>query len=131
MPPRWARTTWWVGLSWRTFHPTRRRTPTGGSAYAVAFLAAAVRQPHVVADPDRLDWLLTCGLGARFLAQLTFDEPDCFYVRSQEDTLGAVRLALWDNRLPAAPTAVSLLAFVELEKATRAVVVPSRLPARP
>ena len=93
--------------------------PDWRSAYAVAFLASALREEGVVPAKDRLDWLLTCGLGARFLAQLMFDEPGCFFVRSLEDTRGGVRLALWDNRLAIPPTAVTLLAALELEETLR------------
>lgn len=88
--------------------------PDWRSAFALDFIARAMRYPKAVPAKDRLSWVLSCGLSARFLAQLSFDEPSCFYVRSQPDAIGGVRMALWDNRLAAAPSAVSLIAVCDL-----------------
>jgi hypothetical protein len=72
-------------------------------------------------DNDRLEWILSAGLGTRYLAQLMFASPSCFYVRSPDDALGGVRQMLWDNRLSIPPTAMSLLAALELEQTLLAV----------
>jgi len=91
-------------------------SPDWRSAYAVWFIAAAMREPGVIRDADQIDCLLSGGLGVRFLAQLMFDEPSCFYVRSPSDALGGIRLALWDNRLEIPSTAISLIAAIELDR---------------
>lgn len=92
--------------------------PEWHSAHMLAFLASAMRQRDLSHSRDEVSWLLDCGLTARFLAQMMFDEPACFYVRSREDALGGVRTALWDNRLGVGPTAMSLLAISELQKSS-------------
>ncbi len=95
--------------------------PDWRSAFSVDALAIAIRLPGAVGDNDRSDWLLTCALGSRFLAQLMFDEPSCYYVRSPADADGGVRVALWDNRLGVTPTAMALLASIDLQE-TLAVI---------
>jgi hypothetical protein len=88
------------------------------SAFVLAFVAEALRTEVIAAQPgrDRLGWMLTCGLTARFLSLLTFDESGCYYVRSKLDAVGGVRLAFWDNRLPAVSTAMSLIAMTQLQE---------------
>lgn len=90
--------------------------PDWRSTFVLDFIAQALREEGIAQGRDRLGWLLTCGLSARFVALLTFDDPACFYVRSRDDAVGGVRLAFWDNRLPAASTAMALLALVEFEQ---------------
>ncbi|MCX5662634.1 MAG: hypothetical protein NTW19_23385 [Planctomycetota bacterium] len=90
--------------------------PDWRSAFAVAFLATALREPGVVPVGDRPEWSLACGQGARFLAQLMFDAPGTYYVQFPSDAIGGVRVLLWDNHLGIAPTAMSLLATVQLQE---------------
>ena len=99
--------------------------PNWTSASLLAFLAVAMRDPGITEDQDPFGWLLTASLGARFVAQLMMDRPSCFYVRSLDDALDGVRLALWDNQLAIAPTAMSLLAMVELREAIEALEAPA------
>ncbi len=91
--------------------------PEWHSAHVLMFLAAALRQRDLAFGRDVVDWLLDGGLACRFLAQLMFDEPGCFYVRSPNDALGGVRASLWDNRLSIGPAAMTLLAVTELQEA--------------
>lgn len=95
--------------------------PDWRSANFVYFLSATLRDPKLGEPKDRLATLLAAGLGARFLQQLTFDPKGSCYARSPEDTLGGVRVSLWDNRLPASSTAMALLAFTELREAIAAI----------
>lgn len=95
--------------------------PDWRSANFVYFLSATLRDPKLGEPKDRLATLLAAGLGARFLQQLTFDPKGSYYARSPEDTLGGVRVSLWDNRLPASSTAMALLAFTELREAIAAI----------
>ena len=94
--------------------PDAPPNPNWNSAFALDFVARSLRYPNAVAAKDRLSWILTCSLGARFIAQLSIDEPSCYYIRSQPDAMGGVRNALWDNRLAPAPSAISLIATADL-----------------
>ena len=102
--------------------------PDWHTAAVLAFLAITLRQQDVIDPQERMTWLLDCGLAARFLAQLMFDEPSCYYVRSSRDVLGAVRPALWDNRLSVGPTAMTLLAVTELLDTLDALAEPDVIP---
>ena len=90
--------------------------PDWRSAYALHALSAALGDPQL-SPADRARLTDRCALAARFLAQLMFDESNSYYVRSADDTRGAVRSRLWDNQLGVTPTAASLLAVVRLNQA--------------
>lgn len=90
--------------------------PDWRSAFAVAFLATALREPGVIPPGDRPEWGLACGQGGRFLAQLMFDEASAFYVQSPEDAVGGERVNLWDSNLGIAPTAMALFASLQLQE---------------
>lgn len=94
--------------------------PTWLCGNVLAFESLALRYPELAAGQNTLKWLIDCGLGARFLAQLMMDEPTCFYLEDSTQVLGAVRLTLWDNRLAVAPTAMALLAVNELQTSLEA-----------
>ncbi|MCC6682737.1 MAG: hypothetical protein IT445_17690 [Phycisphaeraceae bacterium] len=89
--------------------------PNWTSAPLLCFLSIATRHPQI-SGHDELGWLLSAALSARFLRQLQFDRPGCFYVRSPQETVGGIRLALWDNRLTLDATAMSLLAVTDLQE---------------
>lgn len=91
-------------------------SPDWRSAFAVGFLASAMRDSEIVQPHDRVAWLLTCGLGARYLAQLMYDAPGSYYVALPGEVLGATRASLWDNDTPVSATAMSLLAVLDLKK---------------
>jgi len=95
--------------------------PDWRSAFGLLFLSSTLQY---IDSPIRQNWqagdlkiILSCGLAARFLAQLMFDEPACFYVRSRADVLGGVRKSLWENTLSPEPTAMTLLAVTQLQHA--------------
>ena len=96
----------------------------------MASFAQAVRTSYVLGEGEQLEWILSAGLGSRFLAQLMFDTPNCFYVRSPDDARGGVRLMLWDNRLYITPTAMALLATLELERTLQTVRIEGGADAR-
>lgn len=92
--------------------------PNWRSAYILAFLASTLNPPGAAGHADNVnvvECLLACGLAGRFLAQLMFDEPGCYYVRNRDDAIGGVRWTLWDNRLSNGPAAMTLLAVTELQ----------------
>ncbi len=90
--------------------------PNWRTAQLLAFLSICLREDGITADRDALGWVLNAGLAARFIAQLMMDEASAYYVRSLPDAIGGVRMALWDNQLGLAPTALSLLACVQLQE---------------
>jgi hypothetical protein len=89
-------------------------SPDWRSAQVLMLLAVAMQDQRLVEKQDRLGWLLTGGLAARFLGQLMMDEPDCYFVASADQAAGGVRMAPWDNRLAVSASAMSLLAVTEL-----------------
>ena len=90
--------------------------PDWRSASLLAFLAASMRHQTLGVAENRIDDLLACGLAARFMAQLMFDEPSCFFAIDRNTMVGGVRSAFWDNRLPLDRTAMGLLAMTELQE---------------
>lgn len=88
--------------------------PTWHTAHVVRFLALALRDDHTVPALRRPGVMVTASAAARFLGQLMIDEPSCFAVPNPDQALGGIRLALFDNTLDVAPTAVTLLAVTEL-----------------
>ena len=86
------------------------------SAQGLMLLAVALRYPSLRQGQDLLRWRVDCVLACRFLAQLMFDEPSCYYVRRQRDVIGAIRASLHDNTLSIVPTSLALLALTELQQ---------------
>lgn len=105
------------GFELRAALPGTPPNPTWQSAQCIYFLAAALQLESLQNKPQAVGWLLSSQLGSRFIGQLMIDKPGAYYARSIDETVGGVRLALWDNRLPIAPTAMSLLAITELQRA--------------
>jgi hypothetical protein len=100
--------------------------PDYRTAYDVIFLAAMLREAPPNDRNVAMSRVLECSGGVRFLAELMFDDPSCYYVTFKQDALGGVRASLWDNRLGLLPSGVALLATVELQQAMNSVaaVVP-------
>lgn len=90
-------------------------TPDWHSAEVLTFISAALRNKAVTRGQDQLGWILSAGLGVRFIGQLMIAQPSCFYIQDQQDAMGAVRVALWNNRLPVSATAMSLLGVTTLQ----------------
>ncbi len=95
--------------------------PDWRTTQLLLFLSVALRHEQVRGQRNPFDWLMPAQGAARFIARLSFDPVNDFYVKSPEDTLGGVRLSLWDNTLALAPSAIGLLALTELQ-ATNAVL---------
>lgn len=88
--------------------------PDWRTAQVLAYWAIMLRSRGVLPEEDRLPTLLACGLAARFLDGLAFDDDACFFVRFPAYAVGGVRLSFWDNRLPLSPSAMALFALAEL-----------------
>jgi hypothetical protein len=95
--------------------------PDWHSARALMFIGGALQQAeHLRLEAEGISPIELAyrgALAARFLAQLMFDEPGCFYVRSHEDVLGAVRQSPSDNTIDIPPTAMTLLAVLNFRRA--------------
>ena len=103
-------------------------SPDWHNAQPLILLAVALRDDQITAGQDKLGWMLSAGLSARFIGQLMMDETSCYYVKDPDAALGAVRMAPWDNRLAPAPSAMSLIALTELQT-TLASLRPEMQPA--
>ncbi|MEM6458599.1 MAG: hypothetical protein AAF710_04335 [Planctomycetota bacterium] len=95
--------------------------PNWQTAALLSFLATAARQEAVVPPDERHGVLLTASGAARFVAQLMMDQPHCFAVRSPDEAVGGVKVSPWNNRLDVMPSAVALLAMIEMEATQRAL----------
>jgi len=95
--------------------------PHRRSAHFAAFLGLALRQKDFVPAQEAVAGLLDAGGACRYLVQLMFDKPGCFYVRSWGDVLGGVRVTCWDNRLGVDQTAMALLAITEFQQTAQAM----------
>lgn len=109
--------------------------PTWHTAHVVRFLALALRDQQAVPVIRRPGAMVTASAAARFLGQLMIDEPSCFGIPNPAQALGGIRLALFDNTLDVAPSAVTLLAMTELSSTLHAIEAesdadePARAPA--
>ncbi|MEL7088591.1 MAG: hypothetical protein AAGL98_09170, partial [Planctomycetota bacterium] len=90
--------------------------PTWQTAPLFSFLATVMRDPEIVPRGRRMGSLITASAAARFLGQLMMDKPNCFAVRSEAEAVGGIRLSLYDNRLDIAPSALTLLALLEMRE---------------
>jgi hypothetical protein len=90
--------------------------PDWRTAQMLAFTAAALREPGLTSPDKFVQRLLDCGLAARFVAQLMFDEPGCYFARGREQSMGGVRLSPWDNRVGPVAAAMALLGVTELQQ---------------
>ena len=106
------------GFDLRNTSSSKPPAPDWHSARILGFLSSVVLQSFPAAEetPGEQELLLDCGLAARFIAQLMFDEVGCFYVRSKADAMGGVRRSLWDNRLTLGASSMALLAVTELQE---------------
>lgn len=90
--------------------------PNWQTAQLMSFLATALRDPQIVPEDRRWLVLVTTSGTARFMGQLMINEPDCYAIRSREEAVGGIRLSLWDNTLDLAPSALTLMALLEMRQ---------------
>ncbi len=95
--------------------------PDWRTSYGLWLVASCLRPgaglSAVEAGKSPVELLHRSALAGRFIAQLTFDDPSCYYFNSRADAVGGVREALWDNHLPVEASATALLAVTELKLA--------------
>ncbi|MEM9883008.1 MAG: hypothetical protein AAF800_08840 [Planctomycetota bacterium] len=98
--------------------------PNWQTAALLSFLATAARQEALVPPDERHGVMLTASGAGRFVAQLMIDQPNCFAIRSPDEAIGGVKVSPWDSRLDVMPSAVALLAMIEMEATQRALSEP-------
>ncbi|MEX2215472.1 MAG: hypothetical protein WD768_15165 [Phycisphaeraceae bacterium] len=95
-------------------------TPDWRTSYPLWLIGWTLSQPEVLGQANANEMKIDAALSVRFLAQLMFDEPSCFYVRgARKEAMDGVRLALWDNRLAVKPNAMALIAITQLQRAIK------------
>lgn len=90
--------------------------PSWQTAQIFSFMATTLRDEQIVSLRERPGFLVTASAAARFLGQLMIDDPNCFAIRSPEEAVGGIRLTLWDNTLDLAPSAITLMALLEMRE---------------
>jgi hypothetical protein len=103
------------GIVLRPGPPGAPPNPTWSTAGTLSAIALGARDP-LITGPDAMGTILSAGLAARFLAQLTISPAGAWFAVSPPDAIGGVRLAPWDHTLPVAPTAMTLLAVTQLQE---------------
>jgi hypothetical protein len=93
--------------------------PDWHTAEMLMFIALMLRMDDGELIRDTFGAILTAESAARFIGQLMVDQPSTFAMPHPPAALGGVRLTLWDNRLDVLPTAMSLIALIELQESLR------------
>jgi hypothetical protein len=95
---------------------TRSQTPLPGwnTARPLAFMATMLGDGRLTGPEESTAELLKVIDGLRFLRQLCVDEPATYMFKGPaRRTVGGVRAALWDVRMPPDATSLSLLTVCE------------------
>ena len=113
-PPRLGPSDVIGGFDLQPTPPGSPPNPDWRTGPLLSLLAHGLRHETLTRDRDRLGWLLSADLAARFTAQLMFNRPGCYYHPAPSRSVGGIRTNLWDNRISAGPHALNLLAVVDL-----------------
>lgn len=91
-------------------------TPTWRTAQVMSIITLGLGTKGVATKNDRIPWVLSAGLAARFIGQLMVAPPSCWYINDKNQAMGNIRISPWDNNMPISPTAMSLFAVVQLQQ---------------
>ncbi|MHC4810499.1 MAG: hypothetical protein ACYTEV_09050, partial [Planctomycetota bacterium] len=83
------------------------------SVRPTALLAWMLRRPDLTDGDRRADHEQRLRLAMRFIRQLAVRDPDLWAVRGPSQSIGGLRAATWDLRMPLAAQAMGLLAYAE------------------
>jgi hypothetical protein len=114
VPPRLGPSDVIGGFDLQPAAPGSPPNPDWRSGPLLSLLAHGLRHEAVTRNRDRLGWLLSADLAARFTAQLMFTRPGCYYHAAPSRSVGGIRNSLWDNRVSVGPQALNLLAIMDL-----------------
>src|SRR5207247_1603585 len=88
--------------------------PTWNAARPLAMLATMLGDSRLTSQDERPGEVVRTVEGLRFVRQLVVDEPVTFMFKGPaKRTLGGVRAAPWDIRMPPDATSLSLLTVCE------------------
>lgn len=100
---------------------SRHPLPSWQSARAVAALATMMADDRLTGKDERGAEIVRLLASARFLRQLQVDRTLAWLAEDPQATLGGVRPSVFDQRVSAEATSMTLLAVVELLKAIDAL----------
>lgn len=100
---------------------SRHPLPSWQSARAVAALATMMADDRLTGKDERGAEIVRLLASARFLRQLQVDRTLAWLAEDPQATLGGVRPSVFDQRVSAEATSMTLLAIVELLKAIDAL----------
>lgn len=83
------------------------------SVRPAALLGWMLRRPDLTSDESRAGHEQRLRLAMRFIRQLAVRDPDLWAVRGPSQSIGGLRAATWDLRMPLAAQAMGLLAYAE------------------
>lgn len=90
----------------------------------VAFAATMLGDGRLTDGPERAVELARLLSSLRFLRQLQVDESQMWMFKDSGASMGGVRAALWDQRMPADATSLGLLTTAETLRSIRALSTP-------
>jgi hypothetical protein len=107
------------------FTKGRSPLPAWNTARPLAFAATMLGDPRLTTAQERALELVRVVEGLRFLRQLTVDEPGTFMFKGPaKRTVGGVKAAPWDIRMPPDATSLSLLTVCEALRSLSAMQNP-------
>jgi len=88
--------------------------PDWRTAPMLSLLSYSLRHDTIRQRGDELGYLLSAGLAARFIDQLTYTQPGTFYHRIPARSFGGMRLAMWDQRVGLAAHSLGVVSLLDL-----------------
>lgn len=96
------------------FTASRNPMPSWHAARPLAFIATMLGDDRLTDEPHRLTELMHLLASARFLRQLQADEWTSWLYPNPTRARGGIRSAVWDHRVPADATCMTLMTICEL-----------------
>jgi hypothetical protein len=104
------------GIVFAAHAPGAPARPTWQAARPLAFLATMLGEPRLTGPAERNLELARLLAGLRFVRQLEADDTTAWMYPNRSRSLGGVRAAPWDQRMPLDASAMSLLFVCETLK---------------
>lgn len=109
------------------YRPTQ--PPDWQAAYLVAGLAIMLGDERCTPADSSVAQILNLQRAMRYLRQLQVREVDRYRLRNPEMALGGIRSSLWDQTMPTAASAMTLLAAAEMLRSLDRLRPPADKPA--
>jgi hypothetical protein len=91
--------------------------PTWQTARPLVFIAAMLPDTRLTKDDERLPEIARLVGTMRFLRQLQMDDGTMWMCQNRRKSFGGIRGSLWDQRMPADASAMTLMAACEVLRA--------------